>query len=150
MSTSILNFEDCDEGTLKRLRHRERANGCTTCQADDGKTVIMEKGRMEAHVYKEHVALATVPFRCTLCQFRCQDRKTLDDHLLNYKPHVKAVKAGKDQVPEDCLKESSNPYYVSEEDYHVFSQDESVRIWFEQRQKKAGSRDCLPFWTQPW
>ena len=145
MSTSILNFEDCDEETLKRLRHRGRANRCNTCLADDGKTVIMEKGRMEAHVYKEHVALARVPFRCTLCQFRCQDRKTLDDHVLNYKPHVKAVKAGRGQVPEDCLKESSNPYFASEEDYHVFSQDESVRIWFEQRQKKAGSRDSLSF-----
>ena len=100
---------------------------------------------MEAHVYKEHVALAKVPFRCTLCQFRCQDRKTLDDHVMNYKPHVKAVKAAKGLVPDDCLKESSHPYFVSEEDYHVFSQDESARIWFEQKQKKTGSRDSLSF-----
>ena len=145
MSSSVLRFEDCDEDTLKRLRHRGRANRCNTCLADDGKTVIMEKGRMEAHIYKEHVAPAMVPFRCTLCQFRCQDRKTLDDHVLNYKPHVKAVKAAKSLVPDDCLKESSHPYFVSEEDYHVFSLDESARIWFEQKQKKAGSRDSLSF-----
>ena len=145
ISSSVLRFEDCDEDTLKRLRHRGRANRCNTCLADEGKTVIMEKGRMEAHIYKEHVDPAKVPFQCTLCQFRCQDRKTLDDHVLNYKPHVKAVKAAKDLVPDDCLKESSNPYYVSEEDYHVFSQDESARIWFEQKQKKTGSRDSLSF-----
>ena len=150
MSSSILNFEDCDEETLKRLWHRGRANRCNTCLADDAKTVIMEKGHMEAHVYKEHVAPARVPFRCTLCQFRCQDRKTLDDHVLNYKPHVKAVKAGKGQVPEDCLKESSNPYYVSEEDYHLFSQDESARIWFEKGRGRRDLGTAYPFWTQPW
>ena len=145
MSTSILNFEDCDEETLKRLQHRERANECNTCLADDGKTVIMETGHMEAHVYKEHVTLEKVPFRCTLCQLRCQDRKTLDEHVLNYKPHVKAVKAAKGLVPAECLKESSHPYFVSEEDYHVFSQDESARFGFEQKQKKTGSRDSLSF-----
>ena len=61
-------FEDCDEETLKRLRHRGRANRCNTCLADDAKTVIMEKVRMEAHIYREHVAPAKVQIRYTLCQ----------------------------------------------------------------------------------
>ena len=145
MSKSVCTFEDLDEEELKRLRHRGRANRCNTCLADENKVVILEKGRMEAHIYKEHVAPARVPFRCTVCQFRCQDKRTLQDHVTNYKPHVKAVKVAKSQVPEDCLKESSNPYIVSEEDYHVFSQEESTRIWFELRQKRTGPRESLSF-----
>ena len=107
MSKSVCTCEDLDEEELKRLPHRGRANRCNTCLADENKVVILAKGRMEAHIYKEHVARASVPFRCTICQFRCQDKRTLQDHVTNYKPHVKAVEVAKGQVPKDCLKDSS-------------------------------------------
>ena len=104
----MATFEECDEEILKKLRHRGRANRCNHCLSDEDKTVILEKGRMEAHVYREHVPFATVPYRCTLCQFRCRDSQTLRDHTKNYKPHVKAVKAAGDPVDDSCLKKSQN------------------------------------------
>ena len=107
--------------------------------------VILEKGRMEAHIYREHIPFARAPFRCTLCQFRCKDRQTLKDHTINYKPHVKAVKVAECPVTDGCLKESLNPYIVSEEDYHVYSQEESVKVWHEQRQKRSGPRESTAF-----
>ena len=106
MSGAATSFEDLSEEEIKKLGHRGRANHCNTCLADEGKMVILEKGRMEAHIYKEHVAPSRVPFRCT-CQFRCTDRETLDCHVKNYAPHAKATKGAEGGIREDCLKESA-------------------------------------------
>ena len=123
MSGSATSFEDLSEEEIKKLRHRGRASHCNTCLVDEGKMVILEKVRMEAHIYKKHVAPSRVPFRCTLCQFRCTDKETLHYHVKHYAPHAKATKGTECGIREDCLKESACPYYVTEADYHVYSSE---------------------------
>lgn len=142
-------FEELEERELEKLRHRGRAYQCTTCLSDEKKVVIMEKGRMEAHILKEHVAPARVPFRCSFCQFRCLDRATLDSHVTKYKPHGRLLKEAGGRAPENCLKESSCPYQIGETDYHVYSQEESPKVWYELKQIRAGARQSLSFLDGP-
>ena len=149
MSRSPCQFEDLAEKELEKLRHRGRAYQCTTCLTDEKKVMIMEKGRMEAHILKEHVAPARVLFRCSLCQFRCLDRATLDGHVNKYKPHGRMVKEAGGGAAENCLKQTSCPYQMFETDYHVKSQNESPRVWHELKQIRMGARQNLSFLDGP-
>jgi hypothetical protein len=49
------------------------------------------KGRLIGHVLKNHIPMDRVPFSCSLCYFRCTDKKTLVNHLNSYQMHKDEV-----------------------------------------------------------
>ncbi|KAH3739303.1 hypothetical protein DPMN_045953 [Dreissena polymorpha] len=69
------------------------------------------------HILKHHVVFDRVPFSCSLCSFRCNDKKTLVDHLKNYTRHLAEVADRQGRISLDrVLQRSENPYWVSQKD----------------------------------
>ena len=84
---------------------------CSRCGKKD------RKGRLVDHFLKEHVPEERVPYRCSLCKFRCQDALTLQRHLTAYARHVEAeTKLGFKPTYLQILKRSNNPIFVTEDD----------------------------------
>jgi hypothetical protein len=83
---------------------------------------------MIGHILKEHVSFDSVPFRCSLCLFRCQDKETLVDHIQKYKRHREA-EAKEPRRPDysKILKKSSHPVFVGDNDMVMLSKEESLR-----------------------
>ncbi|CAC5390203.1 Retrovirus-related Pol polyprotein from transposon 297,Retrovirus-related Pol polyprotein from transposon 17.6 [Mytilus coruscus] len=52
-------------------------------------SLLAEKNRVEVHILKRHLALDKARYYCTLCMFRCNDRKNLDRHLVSFVPHLR-------------------------------------------------------------
>ncbi|KAH3814429.1 hypothetical protein DPMN_142927 [Dreissena polymorpha] len=88
------------------------------------------------YILKHHVVIYRVSFSCNICSFRCNDKKTLVDHLKNYKRHLAEVADRQGRICLDrVLKRSENPYWVSQEDmepvqglYGCFIMSESPTI----------------------
>ncbi|KAH3800120.1 hypothetical protein DPMN_153747 [Dreissena polymorpha] len=84
---------------------------CKHCGKED------RKGRLMGHILKHHVVFYRVPFSCSICSFRCNDKKTLVDHLKNYKRHLAEVADRQGRISLDrVLQRSENPYWVSQKD----------------------------------
>ena len=65
--------------------------------------------------------------------------------MKNYAPHAKSTKGAEGGIEEHSLKESACPYYVTEAYYHVYSSEESPRVWYEFKQKRTGARYSYSF-----
>ncbi|KAH3827644.1 hypothetical protein DPMN_129584 [Dreissena polymorpha] len=63
---------------------------------------------------KEHIPLDRVPYHCTLCGFRCQDRATLDQHVTRYARHVAEERKLGPVNYAAVLRKSENPIFVTE------------------------------------
>ena len=87
-----------------------KAWGCTRCGKKD------RKGRVIDHILKDHVPADRVPYRCTLCKFRCQDPDTLQKHITAYSRHVEAEQRGGKPNYHLVLKKSANPMFITEDD----------------------------------
>ncbi|KAH3786704.1 hypothetical protein DPMN_164813 [Dreissena polymorpha] len=77
---------------------------CKHCGKED------RKERLMGHILKHHVVFDRVPFRCN-------DKKTLVDHLKNYKRHLAVIADRQGRISLDrVLQRSENPYWVSQKD----------------------------------
>jgi len=92
------------------LERDRKAWGCTRCGKKD------RKGRVIDHILKDHVPADRVPYRCTLCKFRCQDPDTLQKHITAYSRHVEAEQRGGKPNYHLVLKKSANPMFITEDD----------------------------------
>ena len=87
---------------------RHKRYRCKSCSKED------RKGRMVAHVLKHHVSMDQAPFYCSLCSFRCTEKKQLTDHLTKYKRHREEAARREPQPLGDILHFSLNPVNVDE------------------------------------
>ena len=82
---------------------------------------------MVGHVLKTHIPMDRVPFYCTLCSFRCEDRETLVAHIKKYRRHRdEEIKSGTPDYTQ-ILKRAANPIYVGDRDMIALSKEESLR-----------------------
>lgn len=88
--------------------------------------MIDVKQRIEEHIMKIQFSVDQVPFYCSLCLFRFRDRATLNDHVKHFSRHKQMVADRKCNNLSGVLKENPAPYKFSQEDYYVYSQEESV------------------------
>ena len=70
------------------------------------------KGRLIDQVLKYHVPMDRVPFSCSLCNFRCTDKKTLVSHLNNYQRHKEEVLRSGITDTSSVLSRAENPINV--------------------------------------
>ena len=126
------------EAQAEKKNKRGRAYICGSCE------YINERKRVVNHVYREHIAFHQAPYFCTLCQFRCTTRRELNNHLVGYKAHLKAmrevVKAGSIRPESDYLIESSAPYILTDKDLAVLDSGMTQLVWQQRAKKVTG--DC--------
>ena len=83
---------------------------------------------MISHVLKHHVPMDQVPFSCSLCMFRCQEQKTLVEHIRKYNRHVEAeLKLGFQPNYTEILNKSANPHVIGDSDMVQLDREESYR-----------------------
>ncbi|CAC5368136.1 unnamed protein product [Mytilus coruscus] len=70
-----------------RMTKRGLAYRCLRCPSTE-EAHVAEKTRMEAHIFKRHLALEVAPFFCTLCMYRCESLKALHKHVDTFMAHV--------------------------------------------------------------
>ncbi|XP_060574632.1 uncharacterized protein LOC132732260 [Ruditapes philippinarum] len=100
--------------------YKGRAYQCRKCSKVD------RKGRTIAHILKHHVPFDQVPYSCSLCNFRCQDKETLVKHINSYKRHKDEIlKAGGKVDHSKVLNRSVNPKYNFENDLVLLNKFDS-------------------------
>lgn len=95
---------------MNRLSNGGLAYRCSHCGKVD------RKGRLVAHILRDHVPEKQVPFFCTLCKFRCETRDDLLKHLTKYAGHVRAVGSNQNIDLKQILIKSNVPWFVSAND----------------------------------
>ena len=76
---------------------------------------------------KTHIPLDRVPFHCSLCSFRCQDKDTLVAHIHKYKRHRdEEIRSGTPNYSA-ILKKAENPITVGDRDTVALTKEESIR-----------------------
>ena len=133
-----MNLSSYSQEDIDRAKKRGRAYLCTACyhKSDRQTRKIDEKGRLEDHILKTHVAPERWPFFCTLCLFRCTRREQLTHHVDNYQRHLDMASAPQLKNSFPWLAESPNPYKISEFDYAKLSQEESLQFYLQRHGAK--------------
>ena len=133
-----MNLSSYSQEDIDRAKKRGRAYLCTACyhKSDRQTRKIDEKGRLEDHILKTHVAPERWPFFCTLCLFRCTRREQLTHHVDNYQRHLDMASARQIKNSFPWLVESPNPYKISELDYAKLSQEESLQFYLQRHGAK--------------
>ena len=75
---------------------------------------VDRRGRTVAHILKKHVSLDRVPYSCSLCNFRCTEKKDLHGHLERYARHVEEMSRTGITDLTQVLNQSPNPIQVEE------------------------------------
>lgn len=91
---------------MKRGRSQHRAYRCLICGKLD------RKGRLVAHLFKQHVSVDRIPFRCSICNFRCVSANELFHHLTGYQRHVEEIQKRGPVDLKSSLHKSPNPVNV--------------------------------------
>lgn len=131
------------------MQRRGRAYQCRRC----GK--IDRRYRLADHYLKEHVSLDRVPFYCSLCSFRAQDKQTLYNHINSYKGHreeeqrrgvvdlTQFLRIGRDPISLD----ESHMAKLSKEDSEVFfnKHAKQTQSW-ERGDLTSSSGSRIPAW----
>ena len=121
---------------------RGHAYQCLYCRPP--KVYIQEKRRVEAHVYKHHIALERAPYYCKLCLFRCATQDELERHVLNFKIHRdrQSQQPADYDVQQDLLK-SNDPYYLTARDIKCLSAESSEDVW-KKRERQSSTPSYGP------
>ena len=85
-----------------------------------------------------------VPFICCLCMFCCRSWQQLEQHIVNFAPHVDRVTKEKWEDNGRCvLVRSPNPYKFSQLDYIQLSSDQSVQYFLKTASIRT-PKSCTP------
>ncbi|KAK3103074.1 hypothetical protein FSP39_016264 [Pinctada imbricata] len=126
--------------TRDKIEKRGHAYRCLGCNKYEG-----EKRYVEAHYYKYHAALDSVPFYCSLCHFMGKTLRELEKHVKGYKPHKTAVenmvKEGRQPAETaQYIHKNDNPLQLGEGHLLMLSLEESRKVWTA-RQKVQSTSD---------
>lgn len=91
---------------LSQDRHKKYR--CSECGKED------RHGRLVGHVLKHHVPFDRAPYYCSLCSFRCVQKKELAEHLTKYKRHGEELARRPQAELSDILHFSANPAKVED------------------------------------
>ncbi|CAC5404233.1 unnamed protein product [Mytilus coruscus] len=119
-----------------RMTKRGLAYRCLRCPPTE-EAHVAEKTRMEAHIFKRHLALEVAPFFCTLCMYRCESLKALHKHVDTFMPHVNqrnlCITENRFRGDSEYLFASSQPHVFNAvqdfPDYEVLPALDSQRHW---------------------
>ncbi|CAC5399295.1 unnamed protein product [Mytilus coruscus] len=64
------------------------------------------------HIILNHVQEDQVPFYCNICHYRGNTRRTMDRHIITYKPHLEKMEEFNIDSCNSCIIKSVNPYFV--------------------------------------
>ena len=78
-----------EEELTKMAKHKGRAYMCNICVEQP---FADTKNRFHGHYMKYHAKLNELPYFCSLCNFRCLEKKQLIDHIYAYKLHRQMAK----------------------------------------------------------
>lgn len=108
---------------------------CQGCHKYEGETRYVE-----AHYYKYHAALDSVPFYCSLCYFMGKTEREVLRHIKGHRPHKLAeenlILQGK--KAEDILKyvqKNEDPLQLTELHVKKLTWEESQQIWMNRAKK---------------
>ncbi|KAH3727206.1 hypothetical protein DPMN_053135 [Dreissena polymorpha] len=85
---------------------------------------VERKGRLVAHILRDHVPEKQVPFFCTLCKFVCETKDDLSKHLTKYSGHVRAAGISHNIDLKQTLIKSNVPWFVSANDMTPIREEE--------------------------
>ena len=117
----------------RMAKHKGRAYVCMRCGEQP---FIDTKTRFQAHFMKYHTKADGLPFFCSLCNFRCTERKQLTDHVFSYKPHRQMAQQREVVDSSSFDRENPQPYRILGTDFRVLSQEQSIHI-FKQRYQQS-------------
>ena len=122
------------EADMTRMaKHKGRAYVCMRCGEQP---FIDTKTRFQAHFMKHHTKADELPFFCSLCNFRCTEKKQLTDHVFSYKPHRQMAQQREVVDSSSFFRENPQPYRLLGTDFRVLSQEQSIHI-FKQRYQQS-------------
>ncbi|CAC5355042.1 unnamed protein product [Mytilus coruscus] len=64
------------------------------------------------HIILNHVQEDQVPFYCNICHYRGNTRRTMERHIITYKPHLEKMEEFNIDSCNSCIIKSVNPYFV--------------------------------------
>ena len=110
----------------EKVKKRGRAYLCLGCQKQKGLQIAGERGPMEGHVLKNHVARDRIPFYCRLCTFKCTTLHQMN-HLVNhYSRHLARAREMNVTNHQEWMVASPVPYQIGETEFLKFTQEESL------------------------
>ena len=113
----------------KKVQHYGRAYQCLHC-LKIGQVKADPKQRLLDHVLRIHYPLDRAAFYCTLCQFRCEDKETLTNHVRKFTRHVEMVKRRNLTESSTFLRSGTDPVTLAEEvDYTIMSRPASTAFF---------------------
>ena len=120
-----------------KIEKRGFAYRCAKCKNYEG-----ERRYVEAHYYKYHTTLDSVPYYCSLCHFMGKTERELLKHLKGYRPHKQAIEELERRnatisPQESYIHKNANPVKVDDSCLLKLSLEESRRVWLG-RQKNPG------------
>ncbi|CAC5418719.1 unnamed protein product [Mytilus coruscus] len=64
------------------------------------------------HIIFNHVQEVQVPFYCNICHYRGNTRRTMERHIITYKPHLEKMEEFNIDSCNSCIIKSVNPYFI--------------------------------------
>ncbi|XP_052792410.1 uncharacterized protein LOC128226528 [Mya arenaria] len=131
------------------VEERKASNGgrmwqCARCGKQD------RKGRVAAHILKEHIPLHQVPFHCLLCQFRCLDSNTLRDHVSQYSRHVSQEKNMRKPIDyAQFLVKAERPIHITSNDMFQVQGRLTIDLLKDKSDSENQPPGVWPSWIEP-
>lgn len=126
-----------DAELRERARRRGRAYQCLRCHYQEGRRVVDIKCRLEDHVLRNHVPLEEVPFFCSLCLYKCQQREQILSHFTSCKRHKDTAEKRGVKDNKIFMVESERPYKFGPLDLVQLSAEDSISHFMKQSMSRA-------------
>ena len=136
MDTRMLSLLYSKEA-IEKAKKRGRAYLCLGCQKQKGLQIVGERGPMEGHVLKNHVARDRISFYCRLCTFKCTTLHQLNHHMNHCSRHLARAREMNVTNHQEWMVASQVPYQIGETDLLKFTQEESQLFFLK---KQAGDQ----------
>ena len=132
---------------LKISKYNKRGLVYTCLHCPPEVAITGEKGRVEGHIMKMHLALDQNKFYCLLCMYRSKDRNPFLKHASTFEPHFRNRQSKGENYDGDhfYMKQNLNPYQICVgKDLVSLSQVQSAAHWAE-RSRPTSSLSIPPY-----
>ena len=125
---------------VKRPSRRGRVYKCRKCDFQG------QKQAAHWHIIKMHCDAEQVPFYCSLCNYRANNLKSLQQHVKGFKPHLGRRATIPECVEDESFfKQADHPYQVTSShlsvddntDLQILSNSDSCGIWRQRTVRRA-------------